>query len=289
MRQFQYHLNNEYLLITNQKMASTFLSKYFYDIYQKNGLPHFSINDEMDIWSDSESDTDSLTKIFNGEIDKKIIIITREPLERYISALTQDVWQPIHIYSKSQHYILYLQNIIKKYLPEELDTFSNDINNFLQYKEIEDLLFDHEIGPMGQIREAIIKRLLRALLYKHFNNNTSFWGGHRKLYDSIIHILISNINKQKKFLWKIPNIQVFNLTEYSRGETLVEFMNYHYKKNYRFSNRKDNDNSIINKWTYEILNGEFKENLSRIKESLLIEIISYKSLCKYGHNPEGLL
>ena len=258
-------------------MASTFLLKYFYNIYQENGLHHFSVNDEMDIWSDSESDTDALTKIFNGEIDKKIIIITREPLERYISALTQDVWQPIHIHSKSQHYILYLQNIIKKYLPEELDTFSNDINNFLQYKEIKHLLFPYKIDPNGQIREAIIRRLLRALLYKHFNNNTSLWVGHRKLYDSIIHILISNINKQ--------NIQVFNLIEYSRGETLVEFMNYHYKKNYPFSNRKDNDNSIINKWTHEILNGGFKENLLRIKESLLIEIISYKSLCKYGHNP----
>ena len=281
MRQFQYHLNNEYLLITNQKMASTFLSNYFYDIYQENGLPHFSVNDGMDVWSDSESDTDALTKIFNGEIDKKIIIITREPLERYISALTQDVWQPIHIRKNHLHYILYLQNIIKRYLPEELDKFSNDINNLLQYKEIQDLLFAYKSDPHSQITENVIRRLLRALLYKHFNKNKSLWGGHRKLYDSIIHILISNINKQ--------NIQVFNLTEYSSGETLVKFMNYHYKKNYRFSKRKDNDNSIINKWTQEILNGEFKENLLRIKESLIIEIISYKSLCKYGHIPYGLL
>lgn len=254
---FPFYLCDEYLLITNQKIASTFLTQYVGE--KKFNNLNYNIQENKIFCINHPEYEDELNSIISRNKKKQIIILTREPEGRYISGLIQDIF-PEEINKGLSN----IKRIVSEYGNKR------EINNFSDYTKHFNIknfyIFNESNETHKQSVRIMIKCLLKRFFEKDFIGN--FWGPHRKPHDSILSLMLF-INNNKNFT-------VFDIE--CDGD-LFQFLNS--KKELKSEiekNVKSNNNTILNRMAKDLIQNYHQKELSIIRNLLKVETSSYIAL-----------
>jgi len=293
MSKFLIHNDKDYMLIFQQKIASTSLHQLLHthkgidsipyvhppiDILEEDGWVYDEYNPrDWEGRKDGHLHQQTLNDfrmVLRGESTKKLLILTRAPLKKHISGIVQD-----SVVNYTQKSIAELSELIEKncVLADTIvwKTFlrSNKIQNKEDLKKhLWDKLNDNrrttteELTLIFSDRETaylqVFRILLRAIFAVFFSDPTqTVYSNHRMPYNSVLAIITRYVDKKNMFVFDIDTnteLEVW-LTEHT-GE------DFYYELSH--SNAKSRMNSIVEIFLKEEFPWKYKEILDLVRTEL---------------------
>jgi len=293
MSKFLIHNDKDYMLIFQQKIASTSLHQLLHthksidsipyvhppiDILEEDGWVYDQYNPRD--WEGNENahaqqeTLNDFRMALRGESTKKLLILTREPKRKHISGIVQD--SVIEYPGKS---IAELSELIEKncVLADTIiwKTFlrSNKIANKEDLKKhLWNKLNDNrrvtteELSAIFSDRETaylqVFRILLRAIFTVFFSDpNQNVYSKHRMPYNSVLAIITRYVDKKNMFVFDIDNDTELEtwLAEHTGEEFYYELSQ---------SNAKSRMNSIVEIFLKEEFPWKYTEILDLVRTEL---------------------
>ena len=289
-----------YFLITTQKVASTWVLKYYNTINFPNqppGLeelynPNLYWNEKGERWEISprkkgeskhldKFHKDALSTFNNwidGKLTKDVVILIREPNRRWESAFIQDYLKGF-FHSWEQHVGYNMRTILKSSKfskPEILEAWTDNPYNFSS-NGLNDLLNNPTVNNQKfNLQCEGVKVLIKEYLLQAMNDSHHIWTHHNKLYHTIILQLLYEIKEKN-------NVRIIDIDKSS----LQNAMNKYEVGNSDFDHGIHNQAGLYRKLLREVLHHEIQtypefENFGiKLTSQLQSEIHSYNILSKY--------
>ena len=276
------HAEDDVLIITTDKIASSFIRNYYeYDTYKNLpsgihlpkyaiSLPYEKNSYETNIPRDTNNEklisiTNTLDEFLNKKYTKDVLILIRNPWNRFISAFVQDYIKPL--FNNTFISKIFISTVLKNKL-EYSESYNDLIDVWKQYDyllrniESEDTQVTSNILP-------IFKILLKEILLSYVSFQSNSQEGHNGSYHTSILSLVNDMNTNSKI--KILDISNDNIED--------ELRKYNFKSNYRYGDR-ENTSTFYTNIINDLINREeeLKYFKKIITESLSEEILSYNKL-----------
>lgn len=289
-----YHINKTRFIIYNtenaivftaRKIATQFLDKFYRTYIDNNIQCTFTIQKNGDrngvqvvspagITKDSEI-VSYLRKVVNNDysIDKEIVILIRNPWERYTSAFIQDYIKPM-IYHTSPSDNLFFNFIFNDdfmYNKHKIDIKNKKtyIDVFRRYVENRKINFNRVV--VDDITREVIEFLIKSIILIDSNNTREYLNGdHFYFYHTPILELIQDAN---------INPKIIDIDEYNLSDELSKYKKTPKKLDKYHSSNELTD--IFNNLEGSTLFDEYKKN---IQKELQHEIDSYNKLKNLNFN-----
>ena len=272
------HNSENYILVFQQKIASSSLSLLFKQHKRKNTLTYISPPDtnifDEDEWGCSPHNqdlesvnteihrkaTDDFRMILKGESNKKLIILTREPRKKHISGIVQD-----SVVNYIQKSIAELSELIEiNCILSNVITWKTFLRtNKIQTKADLQKHFWDEVSNNSKIPNEgtieVFRILLRGIFTLFFSDpNQTVYSDHRMPYNSILAIITRYVDKK--------NIVVFDIDEDEElSEWLVSQTGEDFYHELSHSNRKSRMNRMVETFLREEFPWKYKEILDIVK------------------------
>jgi len=293
MSKFLIHNDKDYMLIFQQKIASTSLHQLLHthkgidsvpyihpptDILEEDGWVYDEYNPRD--WEGNtnpqlhQQTLNDFRMILRGESTKKLLILTREPRKKHISGIVQD---SIVGYTSSS--IAELSELIEKnctlsdfiiwktFLRTNKIQNKEDLKKHLWWKLNDNRrITTKELSAIFSDRETaylqVFRILLRAIFTLFFNHpNYSVYSNHRMSYNSVLAIITRNVDKKNMFVFDIDaNSQVDTWLAEHTGE------DFYYELSH--SNSNSRMNSIVEVFLKEEFPWKYTEMLDLVRTEL---------------------
>ena len=299
MSQFLIHNDKDYMLIFQQKIASTSLHQLLHieknidsipyihppiDILEEDGWVYDVYNPrdwggDMNAHAHQETLND-FRMVLRGESTKKLLILTREPRKKHISGIVQD-----SVIEKTDKSIGELSELIEKnctlsdviiwktFLRTNKIQNKEDLKKHLWWKlddnrrtttEELTLLFSNAETAYLQV----FKILLRAIFAVFFSDPTqTVYSKHRMPYNSVLAIITRYVDKKNMFVFDIDN-----------DTELESWLAEHTGEDFYYELSQSNAKSRMNSIVEIFLKEEFPWKYEEIRDLVRTELYGYNIL-----------
>lgn len=258
------------MVLTTLKIATQFLNEWFhttpFDVnvsFNKDGSCIFQNQDG----TVDDKSIKQLQKIFNGrERGIELVVLTRDPLKRFISAFNQDYIKPIFRYKASTAHL----NIMMEYIIKDNHSYVNfpytKEERMAQYLELHRNRKLHDVQTNDDYIQSMSKEYLEFLCFNIITRVTS---------DADYEVFKSHNGE-----WNTPLLQLLSFVKDSNVVRVIDIDNQNLSaalSKYEIGT-KTLDPIHTSKNIGPILQDVFKKTHRNINELLQTEILSYTIL-----------